>query len=97
MSEAPLSFDEFFQDEYPRLFATMCLTTGSRHEAEEIAQDAFVRLLERWDRVGVLAEPAGFLYRTAMNPVPTTLPSSANPRSIADPVGGRRRRVRDDR
>ena len=67
MSEAPLSFDEFFHDEYPRLFATMCLTTRSRHEAEEIAQDAFVRLLERWGRVGVLEEPAGFLYRTAMN------------------------------
>ena len=67
MSEAPLSFDGFFQDQYPRLFATMCLTTGSRSDAEELTQDAFVRVLERWDRVGGLQEPAGFLYRTAMN------------------------------
>jgi RNA polymerase sigma-70 factor, ECF subfamily len=67
MSEAPLSFDGFFQDQCPRLFATMCLTTGSRSDAEELTQDAFVRVLERWDRVGGLEEPAGFLYRTAMN------------------------------
>ena len=67
MSDAPLSFDGFFQDQYTRLFATLCLTTGSWSDAEELTQDAFVCVLERWDRVGGLEEPAGFLYRTAMN------------------------------
>jgi RNA polymerase sigma factor (sigma-70 family) len=30
-------------------------------------QDAFLRLLERWDRVCDLDAPTGYLYRTAMN------------------------------
>jgi RNA polymerase sigma factor (sigma-70 family) len=45
----------------------MCLVTGNRHEAEEIAQEAFVRVWERWDRVQAVANPSGYLYRTAMN------------------------------
>ena len=30
-------------------------------------QDAFVAIWERWDRVGGMADPTGYLYRTAMN------------------------------
>jgi RNA polymerase sigma-70 factor (ECF subfamily) len=63
----PLSFESFFEDHRSRLFGAMCLVTGSRPEAEEIVQDAFLRLWERWDRVATLEDPAGFLYRTAMN------------------------------
>ena len=65
--DAPLAFDVFFQDHHPRLFAALCLTTGSRHEADEIAQDAFLRVLERWDRVSQMDDPTGFLFTTAMN------------------------------
>jgi RNA polymerase sigma-70 factor (ECF subfamily) len=67
MAEAPLSFDGFFQEQHPRLFAALCLTTGSRSEAEEIAQDAFLVMLERWDRASTMDDPIGFLFRTAMN------------------------------
>jgi DNA-directed RNA polymerase specialized sigma24 family protein len=31
--------------------ASLCLVTGDRFEAEEIAQEALVRVYERWDRV----------------------------------------------
>ena len=41
--------------------------TGDRAEAEEILQDAFLRVWERWERVAAMEEPVGFLYRTAMN------------------------------
>ena len=61
------SFDDFFRDEAPALFRRMCLVTGNRSEAEEILQDAFVALLERWDRVSTLDDPVGYLYRTAFN------------------------------
>ena len=37
------------------------------YEAEEIAQDAFLRVFERWDRVGRLDDPESYVYRTAMN------------------------------
>ena len=43
-----MEFDEFFARYRHRLFTALCLTTGDRHEAEEITQDAFVRVLERW-------------------------------------------------
>ena len=36
-------------------------------DAEEVMQDAFVRLLERWPAVQAAGNPEGYLYRTAMN------------------------------
>lgn len=60
-------FEEFFHAERDGLFGALVLITGNRHEAEEIAQDAFLALWERWDRVAGLENPTGYLYRTAMN------------------------------
>jgi len=57
----------FFRDEHARLLRALCLVTGNRQEAEEIMQDAFVAIWERWDRVGLMDDPTGYLYRTAMN------------------------------
>jgi RNA polymerase sigma factor (sigma-70 family) len=61
------SFEGFVIENQTRLFGSLCLMTGSRHEAEEIAQEAFVRVLERWDRVRGLDDPTGYLFITAMN------------------------------
>ena len=63
----PRSFEDFFRSEKEALYRTLCFVTRNRHEAEELTQDAFVRVLERWDRVGILDDPRGYLYRTAMN------------------------------
>ena len=62
-----LSFEAFIEDHHARLFGALCLVTGDRYEAEEIMQDAFVRVFEKWDRVSTLKDPTGYLYRTAMN------------------------------
>jgi RNA polymerase sigma factor (sigma-70 family) len=67
MSDVPARFEDFFRERYGQLFAALCLITGSRQEAEEIAQEAFVRVLERWDRVVSLENPGGYLFTTAMN------------------------------
>lgn len=61
------SFEEFFRLEKGGLYRVLCIVTGNRHEAEELTQDAFVRVLERWDRVRAMDDPRGYLYRTAMN------------------------------
>jgi RNA polymerase sigma-70 factor (ECF subfamily) len=45
----------------------MWLITRHQQEAEEIAQDAYVRVLERWDRVCRLDDPVSYLFRTATN------------------------------
>ncbi|MGZ6546099.1 MAG: RNA polymerase sigma factor [Actinomycetota bacterium] len=63
----PRSFEEFFHAERDRLYGTLWLVTRNRHEAEEISQDAFLKVWERWDEVREMAEPAGYLCRTAMN------------------------------
>ncbi len=41
--------------------------TGNRGDAAELMQDAFLKLYERWDRIDQIDNPAGYLYRTAMN------------------------------
>jgi RNA polymerase sigma factor (sigma-70 family) len=61
------SFDRFYEAERDGLFGALVLMTGNRHEAEEITQEAFVALWERWDRVATMDDPTGYLYRTAMN------------------------------
>ena len=67
MSGEPLSFEEFFQAEKERLLRILCVITGSRFEAEDLAQEAFTRLYERWEAVRQMEDPAGYLHRTAMN------------------------------
>ena len=66
-TETAAAFEEFFEEERTPLFRALCLMTGNPGEAEEIAQDAFLHLWERWDRVREMERPAGYLYRSAMN------------------------------
>ena len=67
ISERAPSFEEFYEATRRGLFTALCLVTGNRHEAEEIAQDAFVRVFERWDHIGMLDDPTGYLFRVSMN------------------------------
>jgi RNA polymerase sigma-70 factor (ECF subfamily) len=67
VAEHSASFEDFFHVEHARLFRALCLVTGSRQEAEEIAQDSFLKLWERWDRASDIDDRTAYLYRTAMN------------------------------
>src|SRR5439155_294679 len=51
------SFEEFFRDEHARLLRALFLVTGNEGEAEELMQEAFLRVWEQWDRVGRLDTP----------------------------------------
>ena len=62
-----VQFEAFFEAEKHQLYRALCLVTRNRHEAEDLTQDAFIRVLERWDRVAEMEDPHGYLYRTAMN------------------------------
>jgi len=61
------SFEEFYEREKEDLFGALCMVTRNRQEAEQLAQDAFLIVYERWDRVAAMERPAGYLYRVAMN------------------------------
>jgi RNA polymerase sigma-70 factor (ECF subfamily) len=41
--------------------------TGNRHDAEELMQDAFLKLWERWDRIDELDDATAYLFRVALN------------------------------
>jgi RNA polymerase sigma-70 factor, ECF subfamily len=60
-------FRDFFEATYPGLYGAMCIVTGNRADAEELVQDAYLKVWERWDRVRQMENPTGYLYRTAMN------------------------------
>jgi RNA polymerase sigma factor (sigma-70 family) len=62
-----VDFETFFRDEHERLYRALWLLTRNRQEAEEVMQDAFLRLWVRWDRVQRHPDPIAYLYRTAMN------------------------------
>ncbi|HXJ64744.1 MAG TPA: RNA polymerase sigma factor [Actinomycetota bacterium] len=65
--EVAADFESFYEIESARLFGALCLICGNRHDAEELMQEAFLRVWERWGVVQGLASPTGYLYRTAMN------------------------------
>jgi RNA polymerase sigma-70 factor (ECF subfamily) len=67
LSDVAASFEAFFDAERIKLYGALAVMSGNRAEAEEIMQDAFLRVWERWDRVATMDSPEGFLYRTALN------------------------------
>ena len=60
-------FEDFFELEQERLLRLLWMVTGSLQEAEDIVQEAFLRVWERWSNVSAMDNPAGYLHRTAMN------------------------------
>jgi RNA polymerase sigma factor (sigma-70 family) len=63
----PLGFEEFYRTEFPRLVRSMFLLVPDADEAQELAQEAMVRVYERWDKVSMMESPGGYLYRVATN------------------------------
>lgn len=63
----PETFEEFFQLEHERVLRAFYLVTGDREEAEDLVQEAFVKVLERWDVVRTMSAPTGYVLQTAMN------------------------------
>jgi Sigma-70 region 2 len=58
---SPPSFDELFLDLHDRLYRALSFVTGSSHDAEELMQDAFLKLWERWDSIETITDPTAYL------------------------------------
>jgi RNA polymerase sigma-70 factor, ECF subfamily len=58
---------EAFRAEWGRVLGYLIRVTGDWDLAEDCAQDAFARALERWPRDGIPASPAAWLKTTARN------------------------------
>jgi RNA polymerase sigma-70 factor (ECF subfamily) len=60
-------FSDFYRQHHPRLSRACLLLTSDPTEAEDLAQEAMARVLERWDKVSGMDDPEGYLFRTALN------------------------------
>src|SRR5205823_7834693 len=66
-SAPPQSFADFFEAESRRLGRAIYLLTGDAQEAEDLVQEAMARAFERWERVGAMAHPSGYVFTIASN------------------------------
>ncbi|MET0800390.1 MAG: sigma-70 family RNA polymerase sigma factor [Actinomycetota bacterium] len=62
-----LEFEEFYRAEFPNLVRAMFLLVPDDDEAQELAQEAMVRVYERWNRVRSMDRPGGYVYQVAVN------------------------------
>jgi len=67
IAAAQAAVAEAFRAEWGRVVAYLIRVTGDWDLAEDCAQDAFARALERWPRDGIPTSPAGWLKTTARN------------------------------
>jgi RNA polymerase sigma-70 factor (ECF subfamily) len=69
-SEASTSekrFEDLVHAEHAGIYGALFLMTRDRSESEDVMQEAFLRVWERWEHVQSLDDPVGYVYRTALN------------------------------
>lgn len=59
--------NDFCRRIHPKLAGALRLYLGERDTADELAQDALVRVIERWPQVRTMDNPEGWAYRVAFN------------------------------
>jgi RNA polymerase sigma-70 factor (sigma-E family) len=59
-------FQEFYEANYGRIVAMVTAVLGDRHEAEDVAQEAFARCVSRWSRIGEYDKPEAWVRQVAM-------------------------------
>ena len=64
---APITFDDFFRVEYPRVVGLAAVLCGRAAVAEELAQEAFVSVYRHWDRVAGYDDPGAWVRHVVMN------------------------------
>jgi RNA polymerase sigma-70 factor, ECF subfamily len=67
LAAAQAAVAEAFSSDWGRVVGYLIRVTGNWDLAEECAQDAFERALERWPRDGIPSSPAAWLKTTARN------------------------------
>ncbi|MDX6217191.1 MAG: hypothetical protein QOG99_2775 [Frankiales bacterium] len=58
--------EDLYAGSYTRLVGLVALVAGSREEAEEVVQEAFVRLLPRWGTVARYDDPEAWVRGVAL-------------------------------
>lgn len=66
-------FDDFYRREIRRLVGLAYAVSGSRLAADDIAQEAMLAAYRKWDEVGRLDSPAGWVRRVVSNQAVSTV------------------------
>lgn len=56
---------EFYAASYSRVLAVLAVAAGDRREAEEVVQEAFIRLVPRWPTVSRYDDPEAWVRKVA--------------------------------
>lgn len=67
MGEYDDPLQRFIDDHHARLVGVLRFRGCSADDAEELAQEAMMRLVDNWSKVEVLDSPWGWLVRVALN------------------------------
>jgi len=78
-----IDFEDWYRDEYRRVFASVLVVCGDRSLAAEATDEAFVRALERWSRVGAMGSPTGWTFVVARNHLRKSARRLARERSLS--------------
>ncbi|MFI6263159.1 SigE family RNA polymerase sigma factor [Micromonospora sp. NPDC051006] len=63
----PLEFTSFYEAHFHRLAVQLYAYLGDHAEAQDLTQEAFCRVLERWDRISTYDDPSAWVRRVAWN------------------------------
>jgi RNA polymerase sigma-70 factor, ECF subfamily len=83
---AAIDFEDWYRDEYKRVYASVLLVCGDHVLAAEATDEAFVRALERWSRVRRMHSPAGWTFIVARNLLRRMARRAARERALAPPL-----------
>jgi RNA polymerase sigma-70 factor, ECF subfamily len=64
---AATDFDAFFREQFPRVARSASLVARDRQLGPDLAQEAFARLFERWDRFESEEHARNFAFKVAIN------------------------------
>lgn len=65
--DAEAEFSSYVAARRPQLFRTACLLCGDPHRAEDVVQDALVRLYAAWERVSTMDNVDAYVRRIIVN------------------------------
>jgi len=65
--QVPDSFEAFYRQEFPAVVALAFGLSGSRQAAEDLTQEAFLRVHREWARVQHMESPGGWVRVVTMN------------------------------
>jgi len=62
-----VGFESWYRMARPKVATSLALTIGDRDLAADVADEAFVRVLQRWNRVSDFEHLTAYVYRVAFN------------------------------